>query len=454
MKIDPILLLLSFSLAFSLFFAWRTHKTQLKIQHLREERAALTAEHQLLTSENAMIRTEQDNLRTKLLECIGREEALRATVEEKDAWHVAQNNLLEEAKKKLIIEFEKVGQTLVSQSEKSLNEKNQLALDSLLKPFAEKIDGFQLRVNQVHHDLVGQHSALTEQIKQLESVGLSISSEATNLTQALKGDKKLVGNWGEAQLERTLELAGLRRGDHYESQKAYKNEDGDKLVPDFVLFLPQGRHIIVDSKISLVDYERAVSAENDTAQQASLKAHAQAVRNHIEQLSSRNYTAIEGLTSPDFVLMFMPIEPAYIEVMRDHRDLFNYGYQRNVILVSHTTLMPILRTVANLWIMERSNEEVKELSDLAGDLYNSVCLLAERFYGMGGALTQTTKRYNETLKALVGRQGLHGKVERFKSLSTKATRHLPDGLTPLPTQTDAEALRIALPNEKATDTSL
>ena len=164
-------------------------------------------------------------------------------------------------------------------------------------------------------------------------MGQVMSSEASNLTQALKGDKKLVGNWGEAQLERTLELAGLRRGEHYEAQQAFKGEDGQRFLPDFVIFLPQDKHVVIDSKVSLVDYERAITAEEDAVRTQALAAHANAVKRHIDQLSDKDYANLAGLQSPDFVLMFMPVEPAYIEIMRTNRDLFNYGYKKNVILV-------------------------------------------------------------------------------------------------------------------------
>ena len=382
----------------------------------------------------------------------GREEGLKATLATKETEHAEKIALLDDAKKMLRLEFEKTAQALVSQGERALSTRNQESLDQILKPLSQKIDGFQSRVNQVHTDLTGQNAALKTQIKQLHDVGQEMSSEANNLTQALKGDKKLVGNWGETQLERTLELAGLRRGEHYEAQQAFKGDDGQRLLPDFVIYLPQKKHVVIDSKVSLVDYERAITAEDDGARSQHLSAHANAVKRHIDQLSDKDYGNLAGLQSPDFVLMFMPVEPAYIEIMRTQRDLFNYGYRKNVILVSHTTLMPILRTVANLWMVERSNAEAQEISDRAGDIFNAVCLVAERLEGVGASLSQTTKRYNETVKSLVGRQGLHGKVDRFQSLSTRVTKAFPDGLDVLPDQTDASHLSLATDKSEETKT--
>lgn len=398
------------------------------------------------------LRQQLADLNQQLVMMSGREEGLKATLATKETEHAEKIALLDDAKKMLRLEFEKTAQALVSQGERALSTRNQESLDQILKPLSQKIDGFQSRVNQVHTDLTGQNAALKTQIKQLHDVGQEMSSEANNLTQALKGDKKLVGNWGETQLERTLELAGLRRGEHYEAQQAFKGDDGQRLLPDFVIYLPQKKHVVIDSKVSLVDYERAITAEDDGARSQHLSAHANAVKRHIDQLSDKDYGNLAGLQSPDFVLMFMPVEPAYIEIMRTQRDLFNYGYRKNVILVSHTTLMPILRTVANLWMVERSNAEAQEISDRAGDIFNAVCLVAERLEGVGASLSQTTKRYNETVKSLVGRQGLHGKVDRFQSLSTRVTKAFPDGLDVLPDQTDASHLSLATDKSEETKT--
>jgi len=258
----------------------------------------------------------------------------------------------------------------------------------------------------------------------------------------LKGDKKTTGNWGEAQLERTLELAGLQPGEHFESQIVFKDEEGKRRLPDFVIKLPDSKSIIIDSKVSLVDYDRAIAAETDEARTEALGAHAQAVRNHIDDLASKDYVNLPGISSPDFVLMFMPIEPAYIEAMKHNRDLFNYGYKKGVIMVSHTTLMPILRTIANLWMIDQGNREAREISSRAGDIYNHVCVVAERLHKLGNTLRAASNHYNDTVKGLVGKQGLHGKVERFQQLSTKANKEM-IALEPLLDEIENERLEIA-----------
>jgi len=360
----------------------------------------------------------------------------RALSEERDKAFKLQLEQVEANKSALKIEFENLSRDLLAARGKELVETNSNSLNAILKPLSEKIDGFQHRVNQVHSDMIQNSASLIQQIKQLETVGLTMSADAQHLTDALKGDKKLVGNWGETQLERTLELAGLRAGEHYDSQASFKDEAGKRYLPDFVIRLPEGKNLVVDSKVSLVDYEAAVAADAEPLRDAALKRHGEAVKAHIDNLASKSYQQLPGLSSPDFVMMFMPVEPAYIEVMRNHRDLFAYGYQKGVVMVSHSTLMPILRTVANLWMVERSNEEAREISARAGEIFNSVSLVAERLASLGGSLQTASKKYNETVTALTGRQGLQGKVERFQSLSAKATRPFPEELRPIITEND------------------
>lgn len=426
----------------------------MSLLQLRRQRAELDARQQevvhhstaasLADERCTKLEAERTALQEQLTDLKTQLSAQAATLSERESHHQSQVKWAEESRMTLRTELEVIGQKLLSSSGKALETTNQKSLDSLLKPLAEKIDQFQSRVNQVHTDMVRNSASLSEQIKHLESVGLSMSGEAQNLTRALKGDKKLVGNWGEAQVEKTLELAGLRRGEHFDAQVAVKDERGDRHLPDFIIRLPEGKNLVIDSKVSLVDYERAVTAESDADRTTALDAHAKAVRHHIDALSAKDYANLPGMDSPDFVLMFMPVEPAYIEVMRSHRELFNHGYQKNVILVSHTTLMPILRTVANLWMIEHSNREAREISERAGDIYNTVCLLGERLLSLGTSISTTANKYNDAVKAVQGKQGLLGKVSRFQSLSQRANKSFPDALSPI--EPDVESIRLEDPS--------
>lgn len=394
---------------------------------LRGQSVALDQGHQQLQSsqrELIALKAELAAMHNQLNSTLQEHAQLKTQQHEREDRHLAQIQLLNETRENLKKEFENLANRIFEDKGKSFTSTSQASLEALLKPFREQITGFQTRINEVHSESLRGNTALEKEIQRVLEVGLEMNSQASNLTVALKGDKKTAGNWGEAQLERTLELAGLQAGEHYESQAAFRDEEGRRKLPDFIIKLPDSKNIVIDSKVSLVDYDRAISADTDEASTAALNAHAQAVRNHIDDLSSKNYANLPGIGSPDFVLMFMPIEPAYIEAMKHNKDLFNYGYTKGVIMVSHTTLMPILRTVANLWMIEQGNQEAKEISSRAGDIYNQVCLVAERLNKLGNTLRAANNHYNETITGLVGKQGLHGKIERFQYLSTRADKEM------------------------------
>ena len=347
----------------------------------------------------------------------------------------------EESKKQLKIEFENLAGKILDEKAKVLGENSRSSIDSLLKPFREQIEGFQKRVNDVHTESVKGNASLESEIKKVLDIGLKMGKDADNLTSALKGDSQKRGGWGEAQLERTLEMSGLVAGTHFDKQSSFKDTDGRRKQTDYLINVPGGKQMIIDSKVSLVAYDKVVAADSPEAQALALNEHANSVKRHIDDLSSKDYTNLIGVRSPSFVLMFMPIEPAYIEALKYEKDLFSYGYDKNIVLVSHTTLIPILRTVANLWMMERSNKEAREISEKAGDVFNQVCEVAIRLQKLGGSLSAASNHYNDTLTSIAGRQGLHGKVERFSQLSSKVSKTMP---TLEPLNKDLEHDRLSL----------
>ncbi|WP_249962051.1 DNA recombination protein RmuC [Histophilus somni] len=351
---------------------------------------------------------------------------LKVTLSEKEKNFVEQQQNFSQAKQQLSVEFQNLANQILEEKSQRFNQTNQQTLDSLLKPFREQIDGFQKRVNEIHSESLKGNASLESEIKKVLDIGLAMSKEANNLTSALKGEKKTLGNWGEVQLERTLQSAGLIENEHYIAQAHFKNDQGKHNYPDFILHLPDNKHLIIDSKMSLVAYESAVNSEDENQRKLGLQEHVKALKNHIDALSGKDYSNLIGMRSPNFVLMFVAVEAAYIEAMKHDSNLFNYGYEKNVILVSHTTLMPILRTVANLWRIERGNLEAKEISAKAGEIYNQICVVAERLNKLGNSLSGVSNHYNNTVTALVGQQGLVGKVERFKDLSAKANKIMPE----------------------------
>lgn len=346
-------------------------------------------------------------------------------LEERELFFDTQLAQLQENKLLLTQEFENLAQKIFEEKGKVFKEANQSGLEALLQPFREQIDGFQKRVNEVHNESIKEHSTLNAEIRKIMEIGLAMSEEANNLTSALKGDSQKRGAWGEAQLRKTLELSGLVKDAHFEIQTSFRDHEGKQKITDFLVNLPDGKHIIIDSKVSLNAFERAMSANDDMEFQRAIKEHVSAVKRYIDDLSGKDYSSLSGVHSPNFVLLFMPIESAYIEALKHQPDLYDYGYQKNVILVSHTTLMPILRTISNLWMIEHSTLEAREISERAGDIYNQVCVIAERLQKLGGALNAVSMHYNGTVTALAGQQGLYGKVERFNQLSAKALKEMP-----------------------------
>lgn len=350
---------------------------------------------------------------------------LKTNLQAKERQFEQQKADIETQKAQLKTEFSNLANQILEEKGKSFSQSNKSELDAILRPFKEQVEGFQKRVNEVHSESVKGQANLASELKKVLDVGVQMSDEANNLATALKGEKKTAGNWGEIQLERTLQLAGLVKGDHYDSQEKFVDAEGTRRLPDFVIKLPDNKHIVIDSKVSLVAYDRAISAETDAETKLALDEHVVAVKNHIDDLHKKDYANLIGMRSPSFVLMFMPIEPAYIEALKHNKDLFTYGYERNVILVSHTTLMPILKTVANLWRIEQGNLEAREISERAGEIYNQVCLVAERLQKLGRSLDTVSRQYNDTVKGLAGKQGLAGKVERFNLLSNKVSKTMP-----------------------------
>lgn len=438
--------------------AWRTlrreraHADMLQTQLTQLDRDLAGSEtnghhlHERLTE--TLVRLDQREAQLSLLTQQQSEQeknhaAQQATYEERLAGLQEIKQNFQQSTLQLKAEFQQLANQILEEKGKSLAHSSQTSLEALLQPLREQITGFQQRVNQVHDETLRGNVSLGMEIKQVMQMGLQISAQANSLASALKGDKKTTGNWGEVQLERTLQLAGLMPKDHYEAQPAFKDQEGNRRQPDFIVKLPDQKHLIIDSKVSLVDYDRAIAATTDDEIQLALDAHVKAVRNHIDDLSKKDYSNLIGMRSPSFVLMFMPIEPAYIEAMKHHQDLFNYGYQRNVILTSHTTLMPILKTVANLWMVARSNEQAHELSTRAGEIFNQVSRVAERLKRLGATLDTVSRQYNDTVRAVAGQQGLYGKVARFGELSAKANSALPE-IPPLHVDFESERLELVL----------
>jgi len=324
------------------------------------------------------------------------------------------------------LQFQVLANQILEEKGRTFAHTSQESLSALLQPLRQSLESFQQRVNQVHDQTQRGQAQLSSEIRRVLEAGLRMHDEAQTLSRALKGDKKLAGSWGEAQLEQTLQLAGLVRGDHYQVQVSLKDGEGARRLPDVLVRLPDGKHMVIDSKVSLVDYDRAMAAQDDGARQRCLDAHVKALRAHVDDLARKDYSNLAGVRSPGFVLMFLPIEAAWIVALQHDSSLFDDAYRRNVVLVSHTTLLPVLKTVAHLWMLERGNAQAQEIANRAGDVYQQVAVVAERLQRLGESIKAASNHYNHTVTALAGQQGLYGKVERFAQMSPRANRTLPD----------------------------
>jgi DNA recombination protein RmuC len=404
--------------------------------------------HEMKTRLETTLQTEY-SLRESLHAAEKKIQALELKLEKERELSAQKIEQFEANRKQLKVEFENLANRILEDKARTFDKSSRTSLEALLKPFREQVEGFQKRVNDVHSESIKGNTKLEGEIRKVLEVGLKIGSDAQNLTDALKGDSQRRGSWGETQLEKTLQLSGLIESDHYDKQTSMTDAEGKRKQTDFLIKLPDNKHLIIDSKVSLNAYDRVVAAENDEQLQIALNEHVKAVKGHIDDLQGKNYTSLAGIRSPSFVLMFMPLEPAYIEALKYEKDLFAYGYERGVVLVSHTTLIPILTTVANLWAMERSTREARELGDKAGDIYNQVRKVTERLAKIGGSLGAATNHFNETVTAISGRQGLRGKVERFAEMSSKVTQVIPE-IEPLHNDLQSEKLELLaepLPSE-------
>jgi DNA recombination protein RmuC len=296
----------------------------------------------------------------------------------------------------------------------------------LLEPFRGQLETFRKRVDDVHTESVKGQSALKSELESLRRLNQQVTEEASNLARALKGDKKMQGSWGEQKLELLLERSGLRKGEEYEAQHTLKDLDGQSLRPDFVVRLPEGKHIIIDSKVSLVAYSDYMAAEDQEAREGHLKRHVEAVRKHIATLGDKRYHNLAGLESPEMVLMFMPIEPAYLAAVEKDPDLLQESHEKRVALVTATTLLPVLRVAASLWGLQRQNRSAQELAMEAGRIVDKVSAFITTMLKLGERLDRVRDTYGESMNALRdGPRSLVVTAKKFQALGARATKRLP-----------------------------
>ena len=324
---------------------------------------------------------------------------------------------LQESKKEIKEEFEHIAREVIEQKSSALSQQQQESLKLLLRPFSENIRNFQQKVEQFYTQESKERYSLIKEITTLKNLNERISQDALNLTNALKGDNKLQGNWGEMILEKVLESSGLTKGREYEIQKAYKDENGKLYKPDVIIHLPDKKDVIIDSKVSLKAYEKYHSSTNDEEKKKYLRAHLDSLYLHIKQLSKKRYEALEGISTLDFVLLFIPVEAAFMAAMEAERELYEKAYRKNIILVSPSTLLAVLRTIEHSWRYEYQNKNAREIARKAGDLYDKFRGFIESMQSIEKSLHKAQHAYNDAFKKLSsGKGNLMTRAKELKAM--------------------------------------
>ena len=388
----------------------------------------------LINAEKETIRTEKDSLAIQLS---------KKEVDFENLWerHKEQKNEINDLQEKFTKEFENLANKILEEKSAKFTEQNNLNMKNILMPLQDKIQGFEQKVDQTHKESIDYHAALRQQIIGLSEMNIQMSKETLNLTKALKGDSKMQGNWGELVLERVLEKSGLEKGREYEVQQSFTNTEGNRVFPDVVINLPDGKKMIVDSKVSLTAYEKWVNEESDILKSDYLKEHVLSLKRHVEQLGNKNYHDLYQIESPDFVLLFIPIEPAFAIALNEDSTLYNKAFDRNIVIVTPTTLLATLRTIDSMWSNQKQQENAFEIARQAGALYDKFEGFVADLLRIGNKIKDTKTEYESAMSKLVdGRGNLISSVEKLKKMGAKAKKSLPDTIIARASDTDENQL--------------
>ena len=392
--------------------------SQVEIARLNERLTAaqedvnrITNEREILAALRDQLTAEQQRLSTKVAE-------LATTLESERSREEQLSN-----------RFKALASEILEDKSKRFTEQNQTNINQLLAPLKVKITEFQDKVQEVYVQEGKDRSALAEQVKQLMALNSQLSKDAHNLTSALKGQAKTQGNWGEFILERVLETSGLRKGHEYDVQESHTRGDGSRAQPDVVVHMPEDRHLIIDAKVSLKAYEEYANTETDHLRDAAMKRHLDSVRGHIKELAVKNYQLLYGLKSLDFVLMFIPVEPAFMLAITHDSELWQDAWKKNVLLVSPSTLLFVLRTVAHLWRQEQQNRNAQEIANRGAELYDKLVGFVKDLESVGTKLEDAQNVYKDAHnKFTSGRGNVIRQAEMLKDLGVKPTKQLPQNL--------------------------
>ena len=374
---------------------------------LQKEVKSNQQEKEQLLTQNTRLESELRNLQLKLDE---------------------NKNEVEKLQEKFGKEFENLANKILDEKSNKFTEQNKENIKNILNPLQEKIKVFEDKVDKTHKESIDYHAALRQQILGLKELNQQMSKETLNLTKALKGDSKVQGDWGETQLEILLEKANLVKDIHFTTQGGYRDDEGKLKKPDFIINLPNDRHLILDSKVSLTAYEQYFSSENESDKELFLKKHIDSIRKHFKDLSGKKYETLYDINSPDYVLMFVPIEPAYLLALSKNDGLYLEALDKNIVLVSTSTLLATLSTISSMWRQENQKRNVLEIAKQAGSLYDQFVNLTNDLIKVGNQLKTVQGSYDSSMKKLTGRGNLIKKVEKIKLLGATTSKNLNQNL--------------------------
>jgi len=339
--------------------------------------------------------------------------------------HLQQESYINELQERFKLEFENIANKVLEDKSARFTAQNRTNLDLIINPLKENIKAFEEKVERVYKSESDERNVLKGVITQLMDQSKLISEEAGNLTRALKGDSKKQGNWGEVILERILERSGLVKDREYRLQASLNHQEGNKLQPDVILDLPDEKHVIIDAKVSLLAYDRLLSAQTEEEREMYVKQHVLSVKTHIQGLSGKNYHELYEINSPDFVLLFMPIESSFGIAVQQDSELFNYAWDRKVVIVSPSTLLATLRTIASIWKQERQNRNVLEIARLSGSMYDKFVGFLNDMESIGKNIKQTQDAYDKAVNKLsTGAGNLSSTSEKIRKLGAKNTKQI------------------------------
>jgi DNA recombination protein RmuC len=396
---------------------------------LQNEKSSLEAKVQMFQQQQQQQQTQIGELNKQLLQSTA--DASRYENEVKQLQHrlAEQATSLEQLNQRFTKEFENLANKILEEKTQKFTDQNRNNLDSILSPLKERIKEFEEKVQRVYDVEAAERNTLKGEIKQLLTLNQVMHQEAQNLTKALKGETKTQGNWGEFILESILEKSALVKGREYVTQSSSATEEGKRLQPDVIVNLPDNKNLIIDSKVSLTAYERFVNADDDAAKAMAIKEHIQSVRNHVKGLSEKNYQQIYGARSLDFVLLFIPVEPAFAAAVQHDGQLFTDAFEKNIVIVSPSTLLATLRTVSNIWRQEYQNRNAAEIAKKAGDLYDKFHGFITDMIDIGKKMDQSKAAYSEAMKKLAeGRGNIVNRVEELRKMGASASKQIPQNL--------------------------